>query len=131
VRTAHQLLGAPAAVQLRHEQRRDEEDTEHRDHDSRDLAQYRPVLLEELTQAGGGHAERHEHRGEGQAEEERGSEHLRAPAALLDVGERDARDRRQVAGHERQDAGGHERDEADREGGEDGSVDRVLSDHSS
>ena len=37
----------------------------------------------------------------------------RAPAALLDVGERDARDGRQVAGHERQHAGGDERDEAD------------------
>ena len=61
--------------------------------------------------------------GEGEAEEQRRAEHLGRAAALLDVGERDARDRRQVAGHERQHAGRDERDEADGEGGEDGGVD--------
>ena len=43
-------------------------------------------------------------------------------SALADVGDAHARDRRQVAGHERQHAGRDEGDEADREGGDDGGV---------
>ena len=41
-----------------------------------DLAQQRAVVLERLAEAGGRHAERHEHRGEREAEEQRRAEHL-------------------------------------------------------
>ena len=46
------------------------------DHDAGDLAQQRAVVLKRLAEAGGGHAERHEHGREGEAEEQRGAEHL-------------------------------------------------------
>ena len=48
-----------------------------------------------------------------------GHQHPRsAVLALAQLGDRDARDGREVARHERQHAGGDERDEADREGGD-------------
>jgi hypothetical protein len=131
VGAAHQLLRAPLAVQLRHEQRRDEHDAERRDHDPGDLAEQRTVVLERLAETGGRHPERDEHDREGEAEQERRREHLRAALPLLDVGERHARDRGQVAGHEREHARRHERDEADGECGEDRGVDTLVGDHRS
>jgi hypothetical protein len=89
------------------------------------------MLVERLTQPGGAHAEGDEHDREGEAEQQRRAEHPGAAATLLDVDERDARDRGQVAGHEWQDTRRDERDEADREGGHDRRVDGVGGDHRS
>ena len=113
------------------EERGDEEHAHQGDHHARDLAQQRAVVVERLTEPGGGHAERHEHGGEREAEQQGGTKHLERALALLEVGEGDARDRGQVSGHERQHAGGDEGDEADGEGGEDRCVDGVGGDHSS
>ena len=86
-------------------------------------------VLQRRAEAGRGHAERDEHDRERQAEDDRGQQHAATGAALaaLHLGERDARDGRQVAGHERQHARRDERDEADRERGDDGGVDAAAS----
>ena len=89
------------------------------------------MVVEGLAEAGCRHPESDEHRGEREAEEQRRAEHPRPATPVLDVRERDARDRRQVAGHERQHAGGDERDEADGKGGHDRGVDGVGGDHRS
>ena len=77
VGAAHELLRAPVAVQLGHEQGGDEQHAEPRDDDAGDLAEQRAVVLQRLAEAGGGHAERHEHDREREAEQER---RRRAPA---------------------------------------------------
>ena len=83
--------------------------------------------LQRGAEPGRGHAERDEDDGEGEAEDDRRHQHARqSPLAVLHLGQRDARDRRQVAGHERQHAWRDERDEADREGGDDRGVDAAV-----
>ena len=84
-------------------------------------------LLQRRAEPGRGHARARRRRREREAEDDRGQQDLRhAALARLHLGERDARDGRQVAGHERQHAGRDERDEADREGGDDGGVDAAA-----
>ena len=80
------------------------------------------------AEAGRGHAERDEDDGEREAEDDRRQQHARqALLAVLDLGQRDAGDGRQVAGHERQHARRDERDEADRERGDHRGVDAAGS----
>ena len=122
-RAANQRLRAPLAVEARHEHHRHEQDAQGDDQDRRDVPERGPVVLEGAAEAGGGHPERDEHDRERQAEEQRRPKDANAPAALAQLGEGDAGDRRQVAGDEWEDAGRDERDEADRKRGEHGRVD--------
>ena len=122
-----QLLGAPLAVEQRHEQRGDEEHAHQRRCTTPEIWRSSGAVVAGASGRGrwrSCRAPRTSTR-EGEAEEQRRPEHPGPAAALLDVGERDAGDRRQVAGHERQHAGRDERDEADPEGGDDRGVDRV------
>ena len=77
------------------------------------------LSVEEGAEAGRGEAEDDEDRREAGDEEQAGAEHP-PPAGVVELGGRDAGDRREVAGHERQDAGGEEGDDPRAECGEDG-----------
>ena len=120
----HQHVRPPLAVELRHERREHEQHAEGDDDRAGDLVERPAAVLQRRAERGGGHAQRHEDDGEGQAEDDRGHQDAaEALLALLDLGQRHARDGGQVAGHQRQHARRDEGDEADREGGDDRGVD--------
>ena len=126
---ADQRVGAPLAVELRHERREQEQHAERDDHDARRscrASRASPASVEPSPVAVIPSATN-------TAVNERqktiaGSSTLSERAlAALQLGDADARHRRQVAGDERQHAGRDERDEADRERGDDRRVDAARS----